>query len=290
MASTKELAAQAERARGVVMWYAQYVRVLRRLTKRTPTAVSGFCGGGGADEGVRRCGGTSVGLDNVEQQDYCRRFGRAQFCLGDATSAHEWRALDEASGAFVWGASPPCKWYSTGRAGEPTQPPLIATTRDVMERGGRLWWIENVLGAASHMSAKSVVLRGCHFGLGVDRGRKFESNFPVHLDAALLQGEPLRQRTCLGPRRRWLRLDPYGRPVREPCCVGNLFAVQGVSPTGSTLAENAAAMGVDAGHMGWSRLAQAIPPVYAELMFGQAAMQEAHRRLGVPIFTHDDLV
>jgi len=48
-------------------------------------------------------------------------------------------------------------------------------------------------------------------------------------------------------------------------------------------------MGVDAGHMCWERLAQAMPPVYAELMFGQAAMQEAHRRFGVPAITHDEM-
>ena len=83
------------------------------------------------------------------------------------------------------------------------------------------------MGAASHMASEAVVLRGCHFGLQVDRGRRFEANFPVHVDAALRVGEQLRWRTCLGERRRWLRLDPYGRPVREPCCAGNLYAVQG---------------------------------------------------------------
>ena len=290
LASTAEMAEQAERARGVAMWYGQYVRILKRLSKRTPTAVSGFCGGGGSDEGVRRCGGTSVGFDFVEQPEFQRRFGEASFSLGDGVDQDAWRERDRAARAFVWTAGPPCKWYSTGRAGEPSQPPLIAETRDVLQRGGRLWWIENVLGAASHMASEAVVLRGCHFGLQVDRGRRFEANFPVHVDAALRGGEQLRWRTCLGERRRWLRLDPYGRPVREPCCAGNLYAVQGSGPTGSTVAENAAAMGIDAGHMGWSRLAQAIPPAYAELLFGQAAMAEAHRVYGVPAITHDEMV
>jgi len=67
LASDRELDDQAARARGVTMWYSQYVRILKRLTKRTPTALSGFCGGGGSDEGVRRCGGTSVGFDKVDQ-------------------------------------------------------------------------------------------------------------------------------------------------------------------------------------------------------------------------------
>jgi len=290
LASASELDEQAARARGVTMWYSQYVRILKKLTKRTPTALSGFCGGGGSDEGVRRCGGTSVGFDQVDQPEFRRRFGEESFSLGDGVEQEAWRRRDAAARPFVWTAGPPCKWYSTGRAGEPSQPPLITETRDVLQRGGRLWWIENVLGAASHMSSEALVLRGCHFGLRVDRGRRFETNFRVHLDAALRAGEALRPRTCLGERRRWLRIDPYGRPVREPCCAGNLFAIQGTGPTGSTLAANAAAMGVDVGHMGWARLAQSIPPAYSELLFGLAAMEEAHRRFGVPRITHDQMV
>ena len=242
LASERELDEQAARARGVTMWYSQYVRILKKLTKRTPAALSGFCGSGGSDEGVRRCGGTSVGFDQVDQPEFRRRFGEESFSLGDGVEQEAWRRRDAAARPFVWTAGPPCKWYSTGRAGEPTQPPLITETRDVLQRGGRLWWIENVMGAASHMSSEALVLRGCHFGLRVDRGRRFETNFRVHLDAALRAGEALRPRTCLGERRRRLRIDPYGRPVREPCCAGNLFAIQGTGPTGSTLAANAAAM------------------------------------------------
>ena len=112
-----------------------------------------------------------------------------------------------------------------------------------------LWWMENVLGAVHEMSVNSTVLRGAWFGLHVDRGRRFETNFPVHVDEALSEGERLRARTCLGGRRRWLRLDPFGRPVRAACCGGNLFAVQGGNPTRSSVAENAHAMGIDASHM-----------------------------------------
>ena len=46
-------------------------------------------------------------------------------------------------------------------------------------------------------------------------------------------------------------------------------------------------MDVDAGHIDFGHLAQAIPPVFAALLFGQAAMYEAHRRFGVPMITHD---
>ena len=152
-----------------------------------------------------------------------------------------------------------------------------------------MWWIEGAPGAAGARDVRSAVLRGTHFGLHVDRGRRFEASFPIHMDAALEEGDRLRARTCLGPRRRWLRIDPYGRAVHEPCCAGNVYDVQGVSPVRSSVAANAAAMGIDAGHMRWSSLARATPPAYSELLFGQAAMHEAQRRFGVPVITHDEM-
>ena len=54
VASESEFEAQAAEARRVLDWYACYVRVLARLMGRTPGVVSGFCGAGGSDEGVRR--------------------------------------------------------------------------------------------------------------------------------------------------------------------------------------------------------------------------------------------
>ena len=281
---------QAGRARSVVAWYSCYVRILARLTERTPAVLSGFCGAGGTDEGVRRAGAVSHGIDMFEQADYVARFGDEHFTRGDARDECVWRAAEARCRPFLRAASPPCQPFSTGRKGEPSQPALIAETRGLLERRGQLWWMENVLGAVHEMSATSTVLRGAWFGLHVDRGRRFETNFPVHVDEALTRGEALRARTCLGGRRRWLRLDPFGRPVRAACCAGNLFAVQGSNPTRSSVAENAHAMGVDPSHMRWAGLAQAIPPVYAELLVGQAAMHECWNEFGVPRMTYDDYV
>ena len=56
-------------------------------------------------------------------------------------------------------------------------------------------------------------------------------------------------------------------PESRPCCAGNLFAVQGTSPWRCSSADCAAAMGVDEGHMPYERLAQAVPPAYAQLVF-----------------------
>lgn len=46
-------------------------------------------------------------------------------------------------------------------------------------------------------------------------------------------------------------------------------------------------MGVDSGHMGYGRLAQAIPPAYSQLVFSQMCMQIAHDRFGVPVISYD---
>ena len=72
-----------------------------------------------------------------------------------------------------------------------------------------------MLGAdANEIGEQMTVLRGPMFGLPVDRGRRFWTSFDFHLDHALAEGGMrLRQRCCLGPRRRWMRLDPFGRPV-----------------------------------------------------------------------------
>ena len=43
-----------------------------------------FCGAGGSSEGVRRMGGTSVGVDATEQPEYIARFGNESFVLSDA--------------------------------------------------------------------------------------------------------------------------------------------------------------------------------------------------------------
>ena len=92
IAGVEDFEKQAELAAGVVMWYQQYVRILRRLSGRTPVAVSGFCGAGGTDEGIRRCGGASVGFHAVYQPHFVSRFGAERFSVGDGTTASAWRS------------------------------------------------------------------------------------------------------------------------------------------------------------------------------------------------------
>ena len=293
LATDGEIEAQRARGEAVLDWYAQYPRLLRRLMSgQTPAVVDDFCGGGGASDGVRRAGGVAHGIDSVVQDEFVRRFGAESFTRGDGVSWAVVAKVLKRARAVGGMASPPCKFYSTARVrGEARAPPLIEQTRDMLDALFEYWVIENVLGARAHLAEHAVELRGAWFGLRVDRPRLFEASFPIHVDEWLREpGEVLRARCCLGARRRWRRLDPFGRPERRPCCGGNTFAVQGTTPWRCTAAQCAEAMGVDEGHMEYERLAQAIPPAYSQLVFSQMCMAIARERFGAPAITYDDMV
>ena len=294
LASDEQFEEQRERAERVLDWYRQYVQLLRRLQSGvTPTVVDAFCGGGGSSEGVRRAGGASHGIDVEAQPDFVRRFGSTSFSIGDGTSWADVGGVGRRVRAFGAGASPPCQFYSTARrrGDAASQPPLIDATRDMLEALFEYWWMENVLGAREHMSAGATELYGALFGLRVDRARLIETSFEMHVDEELRRpAEELRARCCLGARRRWRRLDVFGRPERGPCCAGNIFAVQGTLPWRCTSVECADAMGVDRGAMTYDRLAQSLPPAYIELVFAQMCMRAAHDRFGAPAITFDAMM
>ena len=295
LASDDAFAAQRRLSGRVLLWYRQYPDLLRKLSKTAPAIVDLFCGGGGCSEGIRRAGLTACGVDAQPQPDYVRRFGEDSFTLGDALLPDTVFKVAAQVKAIGIGSSPPCKSHSTApmaEGQEPSAPPLLRQTHAMLTAHGLHYWVENVLGAdAGTLDAYECVQRGSMHGLHVDRPRRFWTSFEVHLDEALvLGGRRLQAGTCLGGRRRFLRLDPMGRPDRHVCCAGNLYAVQGTAPTRSSVAENAVAMGVDAGHMGWEALAQSVPPVMAQLIAAQLAMRVAHERYGVPIITFDEML
>ena len=292
IASEDDFAAQRRRARRVLMWYRQYAELLQKLLGRQPELVDLFCGEGGVSEGIRRAGLAPTGVDMKDMPRYRNRFGVDRLIVADAYLPDTMRHAVEGCGAVGIGASPPCQPYSTVLAdgstatATPGLPQVAASLREL----GLPFWVENVLGAdAGELDEQMTVLRGPMFGLPVDRGRRFWTSFDLHLDEALTEGgRKLRHRCCLGPRRRWMRLDPFGRPIRIPCCRGNLYPVQGRAPTRSSVEENARAMGVDEGHMSWSGLAQSIPPDMAELVAGQLAMSVACQRFGAPRISFDE--
>ena len=293
LAPESRFAEQRTLARQATAWYQNYVALLRRLRSgRTPTAVVGFCGQGGVSEGIRRANGASHGQDLRDQPRYRRWFGEATFSVGDSTDASRLKDLRRSTEAFLSFHSPPCKAHSTARMrGAPSEPALITQTRDAQREAGGLRVIENVPGARSVLDGHLCTLRGSFFGEHVDRPRLFEANFDLRVDEALRStGEVLRRGTCLGFRRRWRRLDSFGRPVLIDCCRGNLWAVQGDRPLRCSEGECARALGLDEGHMDYVGMSQAVPPVYAQYIFGQACMREVSRVFGIEAITFDDLL
>ena len=248
----------------------------------------GFCGAGGASEGARRCGIDSVGVDIVDQPDYRRRYGDDHFVEGDAVRKSCLAAVCKRWHPLGGMYSPPCQFYSRLRTrGGARHPALIEQTRDLAEELCEFYSIENVMGASRHLPG-AIELDGPLFGLKVFRSRLFETNFPIHLDECVsLPARALRARCCLGRRRRWRLLDEFGRPTAA-CCCGNMFAPLGKQPVGCSACECAEAMGVDPGHMSYERLAQSIPPDYAQLISSQMCMHAAGIKFGVPKVTFDE--
>ena len=168
---------------------------------------------------------------------------------------------------------------------------LIAGVRDMFVEVGLPYVIENVMGASKHMSDAALVVRGQEFGLAVERPRILESGGGLSLSASDFLSEGgcrLRGRCCLGGHARYDRLDYFGRRVRVPCCRGNTFAVMGGAPRRSTVEQCASAMGLDAGHMGFDRMAKAIPPAYASFAFGQMVRYVLRARYGLTVPSFDE--
>ena len=288
LADESAFVAQAELAAQATGWYRHYVSLLRRLTSgHTPVAVVTSCGQGGLVEGIRRAGGAAHGQDCVDQPRYRERFGRETFSVGGPDDVSRLRELRSRSKAFVTLAAA-AKPHGGAEGGQ-----ALAGHQEVVDAcvgSGGLYAVETA-GSPSVGASHTCTLRGAYFGLHVDRPRSFEANFDLRVDEALVSsGLNLRRGTCLGGRRQWGRLDAAGRPAAKCGCQGNLWAVQGTQPVGCTLAECAAAMGIDRDHMDFEGLTQAVPPVYGDYIFGQAAMREVERRFGLEAITFDEFL
>jgi DNA (cytosine-5)-methyltransferase 1 len=204
-----------------------------------PRLVDLFCKAGGAGMGYYCAGFDVVGVDIEEQPNYPFEFVRMDALEFIREQGHEFDAIH---------ASPPCQAYSTmGQRYAERQsdhPDLIAPTRRaIMECGPPPYVIENVMGARREM-LNPYRLCGSSFGLGVQRHRLFETNFPMMVPpcAHTSAGVPVYGK--LDGRRLWTRAD--GSELRAP----------------RELSDGAIAMGID--WMEWGELTQAIPPAYTQ--------------------------
>ena len=205
-----------------------------------PRLLDLFCCAGGSGMGYSRAGFEVVGVDIDPQPNY-----PFEFHQGDALQflARHGREFD------VIHASPPCQGYTALKAvhGNPW-PLLIDPVRDLLERVGVPYVIENVQGAPVR---RDLTLCGEMFGLGVLRHRYFElggwsAAQPAHI--------PHRGRVA-----GWRHGEYFDGPY---------FAVYGNGGGKGTIAQWQTAMGID-----WTsdrrELAEAIPPAYTEFIGAQ---------------------
>jgi DNA (cytosine-5)-methyltransferase 1 len=198
-----------------------------------------YCGAGGAAEGYRRAGFTTiVGVDKKAQTRYPFTFVEADAIEYVKEHGHEFDAIH---------ASPPCQHHSDlAHRTKREYPELIVPTRDALITTGRPFVIENVDGAPL---VDPVVLCGTQFpGLRVLRHRLFEAG-----NGLRLLGLPHPARDPL-VHTHDKRKNHYGRTNEW------LDYVQVTGGGNCTVAAAIDAMGID--WMTKDELNEAIPPAY----------------------------
>lgn len=137
-----------------------------------PLLLDLFCGAGGAAVGYHRAGFDIVGVDIDPQPAYPFEFRQA-----DAFETLH-RLLEKPGAVDAVHASPPCQAYvrSGNVARDGRHPDLLPPVRDLLEKVGLPWVIENVPGAPMR---PDVILCGSMFGLSVRRHRWFECSWAV---------------------------------------------------------------------------------------------------------------
>lgn len=197
-----------------------------------PRLLDLFCGAGGAGMGYHLAGFEVVGVDIKPQPHYPFEFHQA-----DAITY----LLENCQRFDCFHASPPCQAYSMAsqqwRVSGKEYPDLISETREVLQKTGKPYVIENVPGAPL---INPFVLNGAFFGLNVRRTRIFETNFPVMF--------------FLIPPQRKSKFR-MGRPIVEG---------DDITPVGHFSNVPYARRQMQIDWMTQKELAQAIPPAYTE--------------------------
>lgn len=207
-----------------------------------PKLLDLFCCQGGAGMGYHRAGFEVTGVDLFPQPRY-----PFEFVQGDALEYLErnWRHYDAIH------ASPPCQAFTNAQKLMGNEhPDFITPTREILERIGLPYVIENVPGAPLNDPFE---LCGAMFRLGTYRHRLFETNFQVTIPD---HPEHTARTTKMGRR-------PIDGEMMH--VVGNFSGVEKAKK----------AMGID--WMNRDGLRESIPPVYTEHI-GSSLLDEVWSR------------
>jgi DNA (cytosine-5)-methyltransferase 1 len=204
-----------------------------------------FSGSGGCSVGYARAGFVVTGVDNRPMP----RYRGGTFVLADALEY----LRDHGREYDVIHASPPCQRYIALTGCRPgnsmNHPDLIAPTRDALEKIGKPYVIENVMGSPL---LRPIMLCGTMFGLALYRHRLFESSFSLAV--------PAHQKHSI----------PCSRAGHWT--VGHIVSVCGNC---APIALARLATGID--WMTCSELAEAIPPAYTNFIGSQIMDILCHR-------------
>jgi DNA (cytosine-5)-methyltransferase 1 len=216
-----------------------------------PRLLDLFCGAQGAGHGYWLAGFNVTGVDITAHPD-----APHPVIVADALATLDDSGLLESFDAIH--ASPPCQAYTTmsnrwrGNGGAAdSHLELITEVRAKLLKWGGPYVIENVPGARRDL-IDPFILRGGMFGLGVDRPRLFETNFPVGpLPPTTKVANPIGVYGKLDGRRLYTRRDGT------------------IQRAARSLDEGRRAMGVC--WMQWPDLTESIPPAYTEFIGSQLA-------------------
>jgi DNA (cytosine-5)-methyltransferase 1 len=221
-----------------------------------------YCGAGGVTRGLKAVGFHVVGVDLKPQPNYC---GDA-FIQADAIEFL--KTADLGRFDFIW-SSPPCLAHTVLRHAPGTKEhvDLITPTRPLLERSGKPWAIENVVGAPL---VNPVRLCDSMFGLqapdgaGLRRHRLFETSFPLAPPSGCQHGRPV--------------IGVHGGHLRDR---RRSVGTNHKSGSNRPREHGFIAMGVPVGSMTLAELSEAIPPVFARFVAEVLLKDRASRQMAI---------
>jgi len=230
-----------------------------------PRLLDLFCGAGGAGMGYYRAGFEVVGVDINSQPRYPFPFIQMDALLA-LRCLLDYRGLTFSNGEKLYladfdafHASPPCQRYSAvtkATGNEHKHPDLIDETRELLEKIGKPYVIENVMRAPLVNPLK---LCGTMFGLHVIRHRLFECNPPIYFAPKTCKCR--NQHTQIGGKHGFLGRTYQNKKEGFITVIGATYKLE----VGQW------AMGID--WMTRKELSQAIPPAYTKYI-GKRIMEQ----------------